>query len=297
MPVSHQPVAVSVILPLFGDHRGADALPAVCHAWLAQELPCEVVIALADGTRLPPLGDGVSDGRIRIVAAARDSVSPGPLRNLAVLASAAPVLYLSDADVAPLGGDFLTRALELGADQAVIQPWMYRLVNPSQAVRPGPVSAAPFQRPGGGRVCHVSVDEAGQLGPAGRERERFTWLSPDLLEVRPPSGIGWYNEDGTPWRAFPFHWGGILVRRETFDAVGGYCTRYSGWGCEDDDLIAKLEGKTGIVRAWKVAARQLACLHFEHSRSHTFTHITANQAILRARVTAGIDAMIEEDAR
>ncbi len=288
MSVSHASVAVSVVLPLFGDHRAADALPAVCQAWLAQDLPCEVVVAVAEGTRMPALGAGVGEGRIRVVTAGRDCLSPGPLRNLAVQVARAPLLYLSDADVAPLGADFAGQAGGLAQDQVLIQPWMYRLVNPSQAAL-----GTPFQRPGRGRACHVSVDQRGQLASVGTER--FTWLSPELMEVTPPPGVGWCNEDGTPWRSFPFHWGGILVRRETFDAVGGYCTRYAGWGCEDDDLIAKLDGRAGVVRAWKVAASRLNCLHFEHSRAHTFTDIKANQAILRARVTAGVDAMIEED--
>jgi|HubBroStandDraft_1064217.scaffolds.fasta_scaffold00881_16 hypothetical protein len=279
---------VSVILPLFGDHRAAQALPAVCAAWLKQDVPCEVVVAVAEGTKVPPLGDGAADGRIRVVPADRDSTSPGPLRNLAVRAARAPVLYLSDGDVAPLGADFAWQVLALLDDRAVIQPWMYRLVNPAELAT-GP----PFERSARGRVCHVCADPLGRLAPVGRER--FTWLGPELMMVEPPDGTGWRNEDGTPWRAFPFHWGGIGVRRATFEAVGRYCTRYAGWGCEDDDLIAKLEGRVGIVRAWKVAARQLACLHFEHPRSHTFASIGANQAILAERLAAGVDAMIEED--
>jgi len=277
---------VSVVLPLFGDHRAAQALPAVCRAWLGQEVPCEVVIAVAAGTALPALGDGAGDDRIRIVPADRGSISPGPLRNLAVSAARAPVLYLSDADVAPLGADFLGRALGLREDRAVIQPWMYRLVNPADAAK-----AEVFAPPDGGRACHVSTDADGRLTPVGGER--FTWLGSELMVVDPPSGVGW-AEEGRPWRPSPFHWGGILVGREAFDAVGGYCDRYLGWGCEDDDLIAKLEGRAGIVRAWKVA-RRLTCLHFEHPRAHTFTHVRDNQAILAERLAAGIDAMIEED--
>ncbi|HEY3872209.1 MAG TPA: galactosyltransferase-related protein [Actinocrinis sp.] len=278
---------VSVVLPLFGDHRAVQALPAVCRAWLRQEVPCEVVVAVAAGTAVPDLGDGADDGRIRIVPAERGAISPGPLRNLAVSAARAPVLYLSDGDVAPLGADFLGRALGLREDRAIIQPWMYRLVNPAAAV-----TAAPFAPPGGGRACHVSADADGRLVPL--DGERFSWLGSDLMVVDPPPGVGWDNEDGQPWRPSPYHWGGILVRRKDFDAVGGYCDRYVGWGHEDDDLIAKLEGRAGTVRAWKVA-RRLTCLHFEHPRSHTFEHLEENHAILAERLAAGAEAMIEED--
>src|SRR6266567_4090874 len=91
-----------------------------------------------------------------------------PMRNLAVSASRAPLLYLGDADVAPLGGDFTGRALELLENRAVVQPWMYRLVNPDDVA-----SWPPFERPGPGRACHVSVDAQGRLVPVGSER--FTW--------------------------------------------------------------------------------------------------------------------------
>ncbi len=278
---------VSVVLPLFGDHRAAQALPAVCRAWLAQEPPCEVVVAVAAGTTVPVLGDGTADGRVRVVPAAAGPAAPGPLRNLAVAAARAPVLYLGDADIVPLGRDFLGRLLALREDRVVIQPWMYRLVNPREA--PDGSLSPP---PGRARTCHVSVAADGRLTPV--DGERFTWLGPDLMVVEPPSGVGWRNTDGTTWRPFPFHWGGILVDRTAFDAVGGYCARYVGWGCEDDDLIAKLEGRFPVVRAWRVF-RGLACLHFEHPPSHTSASAPTNRAILAERLAAGVDAMIDED--
>jgi N-terminal domain of galactosyltransferase len=281
-------VELSVVLPVFGDHRAIETLPAVCQAWLAQDVPCEVVVGVAAGTQLPP----VEGNRVRVVRADRAWTAPGPLRNLAAGAARAPVLYLSDGDVEPLSRDFAGRALKLLDGKALVQPWMYRVVNPSDAA----VGAAdrPFERPRG-RVCHVSVDAEGRLTPVGGEQ--FRWLSPELLTVEPPPGFGWRYEDQSPCHIFSFHWGGIAVRRESFDAVGGYCARYSGWGCEDDDLIAKLDERIGVVRAFRAHARELSCLHHEHPRTHTSAHFPANLAILTERLAAGVDAMIEEDAR
>jgi N-terminal domain of galactosyltransferase len=278
---------VSVALPLFGDHHAVQTFPAVCRAWLQQDVPCEVVVAVAAGTAVPALRNGAADDRVRIVPAEPAMASPGPLRNLAVSAARAPVLYLSDADIAPLGSDFVRRALGLREDRVVLQPWMYRLVNPADV--PGEPL---FQPPGRVLVCHVTGDRDGRLTPV--DGERFTWLGPTMMVAEPPPGVGWRNADGTPWHPYPFHWGGILLDRKTFDAVGGYCTRYVGWGCEDDDLIAKLEGRARIVRAWRVS-RRLTCLHFEHPRSHTLANIQANNAILAERLAAGVDAMIDED--
>jgi hypothetical protein len=33
---------VSVVLPVFGGHRAARVLAAVCRAWLGQDVPCEI---------------------------------------------------------------------------------------------------------------------------------------------------------------------------------------------------------------------------------------------------------------
>jgi hypothetical protein len=281
-------VELSVVLPLFGDHQAIQALPAVCRAWLAQDGRCEVVIGVASGTSLPPL----ADDRIKVVRADQALTAPGPLRNLAAAAAQAEVLYLSDGDVAPIGRDFAGQVLKLLGDKALVQPWMHRLVNPMDAA--ATAADHPFERPRG-RVCHVAVDGDGRLAPVGGEQ--FRWLSPELLVVDPPPGFGWRYEDQNPGHAFSFHWGGIAVRRETFGAVGGYCARYSGWGCEDDDLIAKLDERIGVVRAYRAHARALSCLHYEHSRTHTSTHFEANKTILFERLAAGVDAMIEEDAR
>ncbi len=280
-------IQLSVVLPVFGDHRAIEALPAVCQAWLAQDMSCEVVVGVDAGTEIPLVGND----RVKIVRADRAWTAPGPLRNLAASKARAPVLYLSDGDVAPLGRSFAGQVLKLLVEQAVVQPWMYRLVNPADALAM-PVSV-PFDRPDGGRVCHVSVDAQGRLVPLGGEQ--FLRLGPELLSVEPPPGFGWRYEDETPCVAFPFHWGGIAVRRGTFDAVGGYCARYSGWGCEDDDLIAKLADRVGVVKAFRTSARELSCLHYEHPRIHTSTHVQANKAVLAERLQSGIDAMIEED--
>jgi hypothetical protein len=277
---------VTVVLPLFGSHLAARALPAVTRAWLRQDVPCEVVVAVAGGTAVPPLGDG-TDGRVRIIPADSNLNAAGPLRNVAAAAARASLLYLGDADIAPVGDDYLSRAVRLASDGVVIQPWMYRLVN-----APELFDVDHFESPGRGRICHVTGDADGRLTPMGEER--FQWLGAGLMVVEPPPEVGWPGADGQPWRSPPFHWGGFLLERAVFDAVGGYHARYVGWGCEDDDLIAKLDGSTRVIRAWRVA-RGLTCVHFEHSRTHTWPDHEANKPILYERLAAGVEAMIKED--
>ena len=44
---------VSVLIPLFGAHRGRDVLADVCAGWLAQHIATEVLVAVAGAARHP----------------------------------------------------------------------------------------------------------------------------------------------------------------------------------------------------------------------------------------------------
>jgi N-terminal domain of galactosyltransferase len=271
---------VGVVLPLFGEHRAVRVLGAVVHAWLAQDVPCEVVVAVAGGVPVE------IDQRAQVVRADAAVASPGRLRNLGAAATSAPLLYLGDADIVPLGTDFLRRALELRGGGVVVQPWMYRLVN---AVSP-PAGAAwrPPERDG---VCLVTGDSTGRLTPV--PGERFRRQASELMVELP---AGWADPADSPELVLrsPFHWGGALVERRLFELVGGYCPRYTGWGCEDDDLRIKLAARATLVHAWQ-ADPTLTCLHFEHPRPYAGPGLAANRALLAERAAAGAEAMITDD--
>lgn len=272
---------VSVLIPLYGDHPGASTLPATARAWLAQSLACEVVVALggAARARLP------DDPRIRVVRATGSA--PGPLRNAAARAARGAWLYLSDADVAPIGRDFLARldALRRQAAALVVnQPWMYRLVD-----RVG--ARVPLAAPDGSPPFCLATLDGDRLTPAGSEQ--LVYDGDDLMVIPPASCCG----DGPELRWRPvFHWGGTLLARETFDAAGGYCCDYRGWGCEDDDLVIKLDRLGRRACAWRVDPT-IACLHFEHPRPYATPAFARNEALLRKRSALGAAAMIDADTR
>jgi len=270
---------VCVVLPLFGGHRAATVVGAVIRAWLAQDVPCEVVVAVAGDA--PRVHSGA-----RIVAAGAADASPGRLRNLGAASTRAPLLYLGDADIVPLGTDFLGRALRLRGGDVVVQPWMYRLLDGAELA-----GVAAWQPPGCDRVCLVTGDATGRLAPV--PGERFRQQESELMVQLPPELADPRDSRELVLRS-PFHWGGILVERRLFEDVGGYCPGYSGWGCEDDDLRIKLAARATLITAWR-ADPTLACLHFEHPRSYAGPALTANRALLARRAAAGAEAMIAED--
>jgi hypothetical protein len=281
MPHPH----VTVVLPLFGSHRAAETLPAVARAWLGQDVPCEVVVAIAGDIEVD-IAERSTGGRLRILRAPASAGSPGRLRNIAARAATAPLLYLSDADIVPISPRYLAVAGDLldGGRRVVVQPWLYRLL------------AGPDWRtvsrwtPPAGKACFVTSDADGVLTPVPGER----FVRADKGLVRLPRGL---ERESDPWEQrilSHFHWGGVLLERRQFEAVGGYCAEYDSWGCEDDDLLVKLRGRFATVEAWRTGTAA-SCLHFEHPRPYGGPALTPNMTILDRRKAMGADAMIEAD--
>jgi hypothetical protein len=280
------PELVSVLIPLFGRHRGEQVLDTVCAGWARQGAPCEVVVAVAGDAAVP------THGHFRLVEVDPALSAPGVLRNHAAGQAAGDWLYLSDADVRPVGADYLARALRLADNGALAQPWMFRRI-----------SAAPF-RVGSddlgwdGELQRLSVtpccfiqDPVEGTAPQPCTDERYVWEDETLMVI-PPAGIPLASGE-LRWRP-PFHWGGMLVRRDVFDAVGGYHTGYVGWGCEDDDLLAKIGARVSVTVAWR-ADPTLRCVHYEHARPYDDPGFAANQARLVQRLASGPEAMIQAD--
>lgn len=280
---------VSVILPLFGSHRGTETLAAVCAAWLEQDVPCEVIVATGGEIELDLPYRNLEGSRLRVVRGSPSWTSPGLLRNIGARSARSELLYASDADVLPLGRDYMRRALGLLGDagsRVIAQPWMLRLVS-----APGRPGIRVWHPPARKHACYVTVDEGGVLTSV--PGELFEWqgsylvvTAPDV--VCPPCTPSQRRMHGT------CHWGGLLVAKKVFEDVGGYSTAYLNWGCQDDDLLVKLASRREVVQAWRVA-RSLACLHFEHPRPYGGPALEANRARLERRIALGAEAMIRAD--
>ncbi|MCQ8771148.1 galactosyltransferase-related protein [Streptomyces telluris] len=263
-------------------------------AWLAQDVPCEVVVATAGDLSL---GD---TGGARLVRAAPSLRAPGLLRNAGAAVARGRMLYLSDADVAPLGRDYLSRALAAARRHggAWAQPWMYRI--DASAPHTGAVDLRPRPSRDGRPYCMVTASPGGVLRPlSGEVIVRRSMLHcgavTEVPVMYPTSGHAPDPEDRRDWRA-PFHWGAMLLEHRLFDEVGGYCRRYYGWGGEDDDLFVKVASRTPVTMAWSDAGTDISCLHFEHSYPYSGTpEREANSALYARRTAEGPDAMIEQD--
>lgn len=296
---------VNVIIPLYGEHRARHVLRAVTESWLAQEIPCEVLVVTA-GHIPVTVADAVDDQRrVRVVRADPTARAPGLLRNLGAELASAPLLYLSDADIAPLGRGYLTRAVSLAGKGALAQPWMHRLTN-----GPLPLAAVECRPPEEEFRCFVAAAPDGVLH--GRPGEEILWKVPSSGAVRgktprarlprerglgcgrPPEETTGGPESSQVWWA-PYHWGSMLLTQDLFHAVGGYCLQYEGWGGEDADLLVKVAARAPLIRGWQTDP-SWRCLHFEHPAPYLGTpEQQANNARYNARLAAGPESMIAQD--
>jgi hypothetical protein len=296
---------VSVVIPLYGTHQGRRSVAAVSLAWLRQDVPCEIIVAVAGEIPAAVATNLDVHRRVTVVRADPSIRAAGVLRNLAAAKARGPVLYLTDADIVPLGRDYLTRALRLARGDVLAQPWMFRLLGGIDALESSAVvEPVDIKVSASTESCFVTATSDGTLRASGGEHIEWWSLGHDLLRtetplVWPPRGT---DESGMPekyQRVAPFHWGGLLVPRWLFDGVGGYCRGYTGYGSEDDDLLVKIAATASgglLVRGWQTD-RSLTCLHLEHPRRRyvATTDPAANIALLTQRLAAGTSAMIQQD--
>ncbi|GAA3290551.1 hypothetical protein Dvina_19385 [Dactylosporangium vinaceum] len=278
----------SVIIPLYGNHVGTSRLPVTVRAWLDQRAPVTVVIATAGELALDD--DIVSRPGVQVIVAPPTETAPGLLRNIGAAQVSTPWVYLSDADVAPLDTGFLARARAAAGDGAFVQPAMLRMTQspPERPVSEWRLADEPSDAD---RLCFVTADPDGTLRRL--PGERIVWED-DAPMVYPPPGHG-HADDAREVDLRPmFHWGSVLLRREQFEALGGYCTAYRGWGCEDDDLLVKLNGSLPVRHGWRDAP-ELRLVHFEHPRPYTGEPLRANRDLLRRRRQRGVAAMVADD--
>ena len=290
MRVTASPSApcVSVVIPLYGDHAGRQTLRGVAEAWRDQDESTEIVIVTAGPI---PLDSALSTMEgVRLVVAPQELTAPGLLRNVGAVVADGTWLYLSDSDVAPLGRDYLTRVIATAGSGSFVKPSMLRLIG---EVPGGMASRWSLRERREEPFSFVQADSNGQLSLV--PGERLVWADGAPMVVPPPSYVDPEDPGDFGCRTM-VHWGGGLVRRERFVDVGGYCTRFQGWGCEDDDLIVKLDAAGGVAYGFRDEP-ELRCLHFEHPRPYTLRQIAGNEAIAEERMARGADAMIADDMR
>ena len=97
------------------------------------------------------------------------------------------MLYLMDADIVPLGRDYLIRGLHLARGDVLAQPWMFRLPGGIDAlessVRAEPVDTKVSASP---KSCFVTATSDGTLCSCSGERIEYASRGYGLLPTETP---------------------------------------------------------------------------------------------------------------
>lgn len=278
-------VRLTVDSVLAQDGRGTEAVVVECN-------------------KTPELEDlGHLQGVKYVFVPAETSFNTGTIRNLGVLASTRPFLYLSDGDIVLQKSGFLSdagEALLRDSELVLRRPPMRRLVIDS------------FEAFWGHRQRSSLRSAMDLLDTSSRYAATLGTPAPSFKLVSRPDGKPYEAWTTTPelyalYKSCPSlktsipvifcgtrHWGGVALRREHFDVVGGYAPTFEGWGNEDTDLQWKL-GECFRMEVFPDEPRY-EVLHLDHERPYFKPeNWMRNRSLASARTELGLAAVVERD--
>ncbi|MGD2091251.1 MAG: glycosyltransferase family 2 protein [Candidatus Aminicenantes bacterium] len=232
-----------------------------------------------------------------------DSYDPGTSNNIALLrnkgakATSAQYLYFSDADILfydPNHFPGLESSLEKKPDSIIIQPKMYRLKNNISGFKSAYINQNKIQY--NFDLNHCLYGYVPKKFEPLHEVKKEIDGQPYVIDRKTSGRINNKKIDHMQdffWISF-FHGGGIVCPKNTFEQVGGYCTDYRGWGCEDLDLIWKLRKICKVIYSYKEMPR-LGVLHIEHPRSYNNAVYKRNSLLYDSRKNLDIDRVVKTD--
>lgn len=210
----------------------------------------------------------------------------GMLKNIGIKLSTKKYIYFSDTDIIFLRDTYLETIVdhfEVSAQKILVRPPMLRLLEGKEEMFEFLDNNGEIVIDNCNRNCFVRFN-GGNLRAAGGEHYRFY---NNLPHVR--------YDDGTAWQ-LTYHSGGIAAETELVRKIGGYCTKYRGWGLDDIDLQWKLNETYG-ARSVLESIGALYVLHLEHPSRCNDEQYHSNRNEFDKRRRNGLDHSVRLDVR
>jgi len=294
---------VSVIVPLFGDFDRTRFYLALQSLGNQKGIDLEVVIAEQSGS--PSIDVSQLEINVKYLHVPSNNLvdgkyfRPGFVRNLAAKNSNGEYLYNTDGDIIFTNPNFLVNSLRI-FKTGLYRPPMRRL--PLENFQE--FFEENMKNGLGNAIANLSIEHpylaTSKKNPIKmkvfekHEEERkkiFLYTEGDHKKyLSDPS-----NKGKEPvFSTLHTHAGAILMKREHFEIVGGYCEQFAGWGCHDADLQWKLREIFKIEEFPNDSKFEV--LHLDHERSYfSKERLSKNIEIQNRRRTQGIIKSIEED--
>ena len=296
---------ISVIVPLYGNFDERRTLLSVQSILNQKNIDLEVVIS--EQGISPKLGS-LFDSKIKYTfkphnQEASGDFNPGMIRNIAVAESNGEFLYTNDGDIIFLNPNYLNLCLDQlnkNSRLAFKKPLMRRLPLDNfeefwNRVQQNGIESA---------ICSLDLSQEYLATIDGilRELKVVRKNTPEQVKVFTASMENFRRyladpslkgKEPTMWSE-NLHCGGNFFRRQQFESVGGYCSLFLNWGCEDSDLQWKIGEKYGLE--FFPTKKEFEVLHLDHPKGYFSPEKwKMNEAIENERKRRGIDQVIAED--
>ena len=294
---------ISVIIPLYKSFDLSRVQISIDSLKQQRKVNLEIVVAEQSDKPCFLEQEGVS--YVFIPSQDKGYAIPGLIRNSAASISSGEYLYNSDGDIVYCNPFYFAEILELiktGDNVALYRPPMRRLPledfeqfktiweksGLQKALEALDMSEEFNARMPGSAISIIPFrkKESGRL-------KTFLYSSSDLKK---------YREDPTlkgsepKYSTLSVHAGATFMKKEHFLEVGGFCKRFTAWGCHDADLQWKLRSKLNLFEFPNFPEYEV--LHLDHERGY-FDRLRwqANREIQQSRRESGADRAISEDSK
>lgn len=297
---------ISVIIPVFKTFSLSRILMAIDSLRQQKKVNLEIVVAEQSPQPTFPEEKGIS--YIHLPSNNETSSGhaiPGLVRNEAAKISSGKYLYNADGDIVFLNPYFFAESLELlktGKDIALYRPPMRRL-----PIEDFPVFEKDWKSLGIEKAlgkldmsqkyaAHVPGSNVQIISFRKKESGRiktFLYTSSDLKEYEENPNL---KGEEPRYSTLDVHAGATFMERRHFIEVGGFCERFTAWGCHDADLQWKLRGNLNLLGFPQ--EEEYAVLHLDHERGYFDKEAwQRNREIQQLRREGGARRAISEDLK
>jgi len=293
---------VTVMVPLYGAFDIERVKFSVDSIKTQKRVEVEIsVVEQSDHPRLLRL-EGITYTHIKPVLSSEGFLVPGRVRNLAARNSKGHFLYNNDGDIVFKDTHYLTnliKKMEEAEDICLYHPLMRRLPLENFKDFKERFDKGGIQR---------AVNDLDLSQPYGATySDNFVMIRHFKKNINGELEISvatqkdheeYHNGNNKGKEPFYYtlnvHAGCTLMRRDQFEAVGGFCEDFAGWGGHDVDLQYKLKRLFNLKKIWQIS--NLEVLHLDHVREYfSRNQWNKNKNLLLKRQNLPLNEVVEGD--
>lgn len=296
---------ISVIIPLYRSFDSSRVKISIDSLKQQRKVNLEIVVAEQSDKPSFHKQKEISYMFVPLKDKDQEYAIPGLVRNRAAKSSSGNYIYNSDGDIVYLNPYYFAEILELiktGDGVSLCRPPMRRLpiedfdnfkkmweeLGLRKTLENLDMSEEFTAKMPGSKVSIVSFrkKESGKL-------KTFLYSSSDFKKYNQNPKL---KGNEPKYSTLNVHAGATFMEKRHFHAVGGFCEKFTCWGCHDADLQWKLRKKFNLIEFPNFPEYEV--LHLDHERNYfDKERWQANLELQRSRRAREVDEVIKEDLK